>query len=84
MASKSTAGRDRCVRGRGRGRSRTVVVEDEVDQATVQLENLRIDELVACFHLMHPPLFSGSEGAEKAELWVAEIEESFDLIEYPP
>ncbi|XP_075492461.1 uncharacterized protein LOC142530512 [Primulina tabacum] len=43
-----------------------------------------MDELVARFHSMHPPRFSGSEGAEKAELWISEIEELFDLIEYPP
>ncbi|XP_075479383.1 uncharacterized protein LOC142520264 [Primulina tabacum] len=42
-----------------------------------------MDELVARFHSMHPPRFSGSEGAEKAELWISEIEELFDLIEYP-
>ncbi|XP_073298481.1 uncharacterized protein [Primulina huaijiensis] len=43
-----------------------------------------MDELVARLHSMHPPRFSGSEGAEKAELWISEIEELFDLIEYPP
>ncbi|XP_075478937.1 uncharacterized protein LOC142519797 [Primulina tabacum] len=43
-----------------------------------------MDELVARFHSMHPPRFSVSEGAEKAELWISEIEELFDLIEYPP
>ncbi|XP_073026834.1 uncharacterized protein [Primulina eburnea] len=43
-----------------------------------------MDELVARFHSMHPPRLSGSEGAEKAELWISEIEELFDLIEYPP
>ncbi|XP_075515324.1 uncharacterized protein LOC142549965 [Primulina tabacum] len=43
-----------------------------------------MDELVAHFHSMHPPRFSGSEGAEKAELWISEFEELFDLVEYPP
>ncbi|XP_075482811.1 uncharacterized protein LOC142523059 [Primulina tabacum] len=42
-----------------------------------------MDELVAHFHSMHIPRFSGSEGAEKAELWISEIEKLFDLIEYP-
>ncbi|XP_073277643.1 uncharacterized protein [Primulina huaijiensis] len=42
-----------------------------------------MDELVARFHSMHPPRFSGSDGAEKAEQWISEIEELFDLIEYP-
>ncbi|XP_075499153.1 uncharacterized protein LOC142537525 [Primulina tabacum] len=72
-------------RGRGRGRPRARVVDDTfVEQAADQLEQLRKDELVARFHSMHPPRFSGSEGAEKAELWISEIEELFDLIEYPP
>ncbi|XP_075497765.1 uncharacterized protein LOC142534999 [Primulina tabacum] len=71
-------------RGRGRGRPRVRVVDDIfVEQAADQLEQLRMDELVARFHSMHPPRFSGSEGAEKAELWISEIEELFDLIEYP-
>ncbi|XP_073301035.1 uncharacterized protein [Primulina huaijiensis] len=71
-------------RGRGRGRPRVRVVDDTfVEQAADQLEQLRMDELVARFHSMHPPRFSGSEGAEKAELWISEIEELFDLIEYP-
>ncbi|XP_075515423.1 uncharacterized protein LOC142550068 [Primulina tabacum] len=39
--------------------------------------------LLSNFHSRHPPRFSGSEGAEKAELWISEIEELFDLIEYP-
>ncbi|XP_075497545.1 uncharacterized protein LOC142534558 [Primulina tabacum] len=72
-------------RGRGRGRPRVRVVDDTfVEQVADQLEQLRMDELVACFHSIHPPRFSGSEGAEKAELWISEIEELFDLIEYPP
>ncbi|XP_075504476.1 uncharacterized protein LOC142541913 [Primulina tabacum] len=72
-------------RGRGRGRPRVRVVDDTfVEQAADQLEHFRMDELVARFHSMHPPGFNGSDGAEKAELWVSEIEELFDLIEYPP
>ncbi|XP_073020445.1 uncharacterized protein [Primulina eburnea] len=72
-------------RGRGRSRPRVRVVDDTfVEQAADLLEQLRMDELVARFHSMHPPRFSGSEGAEKAELWISEIEELFDLIEYPP
>ncbi|XP_075478193.1 uncharacterized protein LOC142519139 isoform X2 [Primulina tabacum] len=71
-------------RGRGRGRPRVRVVDDTfVEQAADHLEQLRMDELVARFHSMHPPRFSGSDGAEKAELWISEIEELFDLIEYP-
>ncbi|XP_073015133.1 uncharacterized protein [Primulina eburnea] len=74
-----------CGRGRGHGRPRVRVVDDTfVEQAADHLEQLRMDELVARFHSMHPPRFSGSEGAEKAELWISEIEELFDLIEYPP
>ncbi|XP_073298485.1 uncharacterized protein [Primulina huaijiensis] len=42
-----------------------------------------MDELVSHFHSMHPPRFSGLEGAKIAELWISEIEELFDLIEYP-
>ncbi|XP_073307157.1 uncharacterized protein [Primulina huaijiensis] len=72
-------------RGRGRGRARVRVVDDTfVEQAADHLDQLRMDELVARFHSMHPHRFSGSEGAEKAELWISEIEELFDLIEYPP
>ncbi|XP_075477749.1 uncharacterized protein LOC142518817 [Primulina tabacum] len=74
-------------RGRGRGcsRPRVRVVDDTfVEQAADHLEQLRMDELVERFHSMHPPRFSGSEGAEKAELWISEIEELLDLIEYPP
>ncbi|XP_075515904.1 uncharacterized protein LOC142550712 [Primulina tabacum] len=72
-------------RGRGRGRPRVRVVDDTfVEQAADNLDQLRMDELVARFHSMHPPRFSGSEGAEKAELWISEIEEWFDLIKYPP
>ncbi|XP_073307119.1 uncharacterized protein [Primulina huaijiensis] len=73
-------------RGRGHGRGRPhvhVAIDTFVKQAADQLEQLRMDELVARFHSMHPPRFSGSEGAEKAELWISEIEELFDLIEYP-
>ncbi|XP_075494769.1 uncharacterized protein LOC142532336 [Primulina tabacum] len=71
-------------RGRGRGRPRVHVVDDTFfEQAADHLDQLRMDELVARFHSMHPPRFSGSEGAEKAELWISEIEELFDLIEYP-
>ncbi|XP_075491102.1 uncharacterized protein LOC142529451 [Primulina tabacum] len=71
-------------RGRGRGRPRVHVVDDTfVEQAADHLDQLRMDELVASFHTMHPPRFSGSEGDEKAELWISEIEELFDLIEYP-
>ncbi|XP_075512741.1 uncharacterized protein LOC142548318 [Primulina tabacum] len=71
-------------RGRGRGRPRVHVVDDTfVEKAADHLDHLRMDELVARFHSMHPPRFSGSEGAEKAELWISEIEELFDLIEYP-
>ncbi|XP_075485331.1 uncharacterized protein LOC142525043 [Primulina tabacum] len=71
-------------RGRGRGRPRVRVVDDAfVEQAADQLEHLKMDELVARFHSMYPPRFNGSEGAEKADLWVSEIEELFDLIEYP-
>ncbi|XP_073025108.1 uncharacterized protein [Primulina eburnea] len=73
----------RC-RGRGRGRPRVRVVDDTfVEQAADHLEQLRMDELVPGFHSMHPPQFSGLEGAEKAELWISEIEKLFDLIEYP-
>ncbi|XP_073020847.1 uncharacterized protein [Primulina eburnea] len=72
-------------RGRGRGRPRVHVVDDTfVEQAADHLDQLRMDELVAHFHSMHPPRFSGSEGAEKDELWIYEIDELFDLIEYPP
>ncbi|XP_075474694.1 uncharacterized protein LOC142505544 [Primulina tabacum] len=70
--------------GHGRGGPRVRVVDVTFfEQAADQLEQLRMDELVARFHSLHPPRSSGSEGAEKAELWISEIEELFDLIEYP-
>ncbi|XP_073158307.1 uncharacterized protein [Henckelia pumila] len=42
-----------------------------------------MDELVARFHTMRPPRYFGNEGPEKAEIWITEIEDLFDLIEYP-
>ncbi|XP_075483440.1 uncharacterized protein LOC142523624 isoform X2 [Primulina tabacum] len=43
-------------RGRGRGRPRVHVVDDTfVEQASDHLDQLRMDELVARFHSMHPP-----------------------------
>ncbi|XP_073143334.1 uncharacterized protein [Henckelia pumila] len=71
-------------RGRGRGRGRPRIdVNTEVHQATGRLEQLRMDELVARFHTMRPPRYFGNEGPEKAEIWITEIEDLFDLIEYP-
>ncbi|XP_073138128.1 uncharacterized protein [Henckelia pumila] len=71
-------------RGRGRGRGRPRIdVNTEVNQATGRLEQLRMDELVARFHTMRPPRYFGNEGPEKAEIWITEIEDLFDLIEYP-
>lgn len=52
-------GKIHVTRGRGYGRPRTQVYDNDVELASRQLEQLRMDDLVVHFHTMYPSRYSG-------------------------
>ncbi|KZV27749.1 putative leucine-rich repeat receptor-like protein kinase [Dorcoceras hygrometricum] len=53
-----------------------------VDDVTRRIGEMEL--VLARFQRTNPPMFAATEGGEKAEAWLVQMEELFDTLEYAP